>query len=154
VPFVTIDPPDAKDHDDAVHAEPDTARDNPGGYIVHVAIADVASYVNPGSALDREALARGNSVYFPDRVVPMLPERISNDLCSLRASEDRPCFGRADDHRRRWTQTVAHIPPDPDAFDRQSSPISRRNRRSAGGLMKTPRRWSNRCWPRSMQLTK
>jgi len=92
VPFVTIDPPDAKDHDDAVHAEPDTARDNPGGYIVHVAIADVASYVNPGSALDREALARGNSVYFPDRVVPMLPERISNDLCSLRAREDRPAL--------------------------------------------------------------
>ena len=92
IPLITIDPPDAKDHDDAVHAEPDTARDNPGGYIVHVAIADVASYVKPGSALDREALARGNSVYFPDRVVPMLPERISNDLCSLRAREDRPAL--------------------------------------------------------------
>jgi len=92
VPFVTIDPPDAKDHDDAVHAEPDNARDNPGGFIIHVAIADVASYVKPGSALDREALARGNSVYFPDRVVPMLPERISNDLCSLRAREDRPAL--------------------------------------------------------------
>ena len=92
VPFVTIDPPDAKDHDDAVHAEPDNALDNPGGFIVHVAIADVASYVKPGSALDREALARGNSVYFPDRVVPMLPECISNDLCSLRAREDRPAL--------------------------------------------------------------
>ena len=92
VPFVTIDPPDAKDHDDAVYAEPDNARDNPGGFIVQVAIADVASYVKPGSALDREALARGNSVYFPDRVVPMLPERISNDLCSLRAREDRPAL--------------------------------------------------------------
>jgi ribonuclease R len=92
VPFVTIDPPDAKDHDDAVHAEPDNARDNPGGFIVHVAIADVASYVKPGSALDREALARGNSVYFPDCVVPMLPERLSNDLCSLRAREDRPAL--------------------------------------------------------------
>ena len=92
VPFVTIDPPDAKDHDDAVHAERDNARDNPGGFIIHVAIADVASYVKPGSALDREALARGNSVYFPDRVVPMLPERISNDLCSLRAREDRPAL--------------------------------------------------------------
>ncbi len=89
VPFVTIDPPDAKDHDDAVHAEPDTAPNNRGGYIVNVAIADVAHYVKPGSALDREALARGNSVYFPDRVVPMLPERISNDLCSLRPREDR-----------------------------------------------------------------
>jgi len=89
VPFVTIDPPDAKDHDDAVHAEPDTSGNNKGGYIVSVAIADVAHYVTPGSALDREALVRGNSVYFPDRVVPMLPERISNDLCSLRAREDR-----------------------------------------------------------------
>ena len=120
VPFVTIDPPDAKDHDDAVHAEPDTAANNPGGFIVNVAIADVASYVKPGSALDREALARGNSVYFPDRVVPMLPERISNDLCSLRAREDRPALGRADGHRRRWTQTLAHIPPHPDAFGRKA----------------------------------
>ena len=89
MPLVTIDPPDAKDHDDAVHAEPDTAGNNPGGFIVTVAIADVAHYVTPGSALDREALVRGNSVYFPDRVVPMLPERISNDLCSLRPREDR-----------------------------------------------------------------
>ena len=88
-PFVTIDPPDAKDHDDAVQAEPDTAPNNRGGFIVNVAIADVAYYVRPGSALDREALTRGNSVYFPDRVVPMLPERISNDLCSLRPREDR-----------------------------------------------------------------
>jgi ribonuclease R len=83
VPLVTIDPPDAKDHDDAVHAESDGDPNNKGGYIVNVAIADVAFYVRPGSALDRDALIRGNSVYFPDRVVPMLPERISNDLCSL-----------------------------------------------------------------------
>ena len=89
LPLVTIDPPDAKDHDDAVHAEPDSAANNRGGFILTVAIADVAHYVTPGSALDREALVRGNSVYFPDRVVPMLPERISNDLCSLRAREDR-----------------------------------------------------------------
>ncbi len=89
LPLITIDPPDAKDHDDAVHAEPDTAGNNHGGFIVTVAIADVAHYVTPGSALDREALVRGNSVYFPDRVVPMLPERISNDLCSLRPREDR-----------------------------------------------------------------
>jgi ribonuclease R len=89
IPLVTIDPPDAKDHDDAVHAEPDTAPNNRGGFIVCVAIADVAHYVTPGSALDREALVRGNSVYFPDRVVPMLPERISNDLCSLRPEVDR-----------------------------------------------------------------
>jgi ribonuclease R len=89
VALVTIDPPDAKDHDDAVHAEPDRDPNNRGGFILHVAIADVAFYVRPGSALDREALKRGNSVYFPDRVVPMLPERISNDLCSLRPSEPR-----------------------------------------------------------------
>lgn len=89
VPLVTIDPPDAKDHDDAVHAEPDSDPNNKGGYIVNVAIADVAFYVRPGSALDRDALARGNSVYFPDRVVPMLPERISNDLCSLVPGEPR-----------------------------------------------------------------
>ncbi|MFS8038410.1 ribonuclease R [Xanthobacter sp. AM11] len=92
LPLVTIDPPDAKDHDDAVHAVADDDPDNPGGFIVTVAIADVAAYVRPGSALDREALLRGNSVYFPDRVVPMLPERISNDLCSLRPKEDRPAL--------------------------------------------------------------
>ncbi len=89
VPLVTIDPPDAKDHDDAVHAEPDPDPNNKGGHIVNVAIADVAFYVRSGSALDRDALLRGNSVYFPDRVVPMLPERISNDLCSLVPGEPR-----------------------------------------------------------------
>ena len=92
LPLVTIDPADAKDHDDAVHAAPDENPDNPGGFVVTVAIADVAAYVRPGSALDRAALERGNSVYFPDRVVPMLPERISNDLCSLREHEDRPAM--------------------------------------------------------------
>ena len=92
MPFVTIDPPDAKDHDDAVYAEPDPDPRNAGGHIVSVAIADVAHYVRPGSALDRAAAERGNSVYFPDRVVPMLPERISNDLCSLRPGEDRPAL--------------------------------------------------------------
>jgi len=89
LPLITIDPPDAKDHDDAVHAEPDPGPANKGGYILTVAIADVAFYVRPGSALDRDALTRGNSVYFPDRVVPMLPERISNDLCSLVPGEAR-----------------------------------------------------------------
>jgi ribonuclease R len=89
LPLVTIDPVDAKDHDDAVHAAPDPDPKNPGGHIVTVAIADVAHYVRPASALDREAVKRGNSVYFPDRVVPMLPERISNDLCSLRPNADR-----------------------------------------------------------------
>jgi ribonuclease R len=89
LPLITIDPVDAKDHDDAVHAAADPDPKNPGGHIITVAIADVGHYVRPGSALDREALNRGNSVYFPDRVVPMLPERISNDLCSLRPGEDR-----------------------------------------------------------------
>ncbi|MCO5730616.1 ribonuclease R [Rhizobium sp. SSA_523] len=92
LPLITIDPADAKDHDDAVYAEPDASPDNPGGVIVTVAIADVSYYVRTGSPLDREALKRGNSVYFPDRVVPMLPERISNDLCSLREGEDRPAL--------------------------------------------------------------
>ena len=92
IPFVTIDPADARDHDDAVYAEPDTDPDNAGGYIVWVAIADVAAYVTPDSAMDKEAEKRGNSVYMPDRVVPMLPERLSNDLCSLREHEDRPCM--------------------------------------------------------------
>jgi ribonuclease R len=89
VALLTIDPEDAKDHDDAVHAEADTDPANAGGHVLRIAIADVAHYVRPGSALDREALLRGNSVYFPDRVVPMLPERISNDLCSLRPNEAR-----------------------------------------------------------------
>lgn len=92
LPLVTIDPADAKDHDDAVHAEVDPDPGNEGGFIVTVAIADVSTYVRPGSPLDREALKRGNSVYFPDRVVPMLPERISNNLCSLREGEDRPAL--------------------------------------------------------------
>jgi ribonuclease R len=92
LPLVTIDPPDAKDHDDAIHAVADEDQNNAGGYILTVAIADVAAYIRPGSAMDREAQERGNSVYFPDRVVPMLPERISNDLCSLRSREDRPAL--------------------------------------------------------------
>ncbi|MEY9099631.1 ribonuclease R [Sinorhizobium fredii] len=92
LPLVTIDPADAKDHDDAVHAEPDPSPDNPGGVIVTVAIADVSWYIRAKSALDLEALKRGNSVYFPDRVVPMLPERISNDLCSLKEGVDRPAL--------------------------------------------------------------
>lgn len=90
LPLITIDPATAKDHDDAVHAEPDEAVE--GGHVVTVAIADVSWYVRPDTAMDREALKRGNSVYFPDRVVPMLPERISNDLCSLRENEDRPAL--------------------------------------------------------------
>jgi ribonuclease R len=108
LPLITIDPPDAKDHDDAVHAEADAQSGNKGGFILTVAIADVAHYVTPDSALDREALVRGNSVYFPDRVVPMLPERISNDLCSLRPHEDRAALAvrmviDASGHKRSHT---------------------------------------------------
>jgi ribonuclease R len=75
-----------------VYAEPDTAPDNPGGFVVWVGIADVAAYVRPGSALDAEARNRGNSTYFPDRVVPMLPDRLSGDLCSLHADGPRACL--------------------------------------------------------------
>jgi ribonuclease R len=92
LPLVTIDPEDARDHDDAVHASADDDDGNPGGHVVWVAIADVAHFVRPGSALDREARRRGNSTYFPDRVVPMLPEALSGDLCSLHEGEERPCI--------------------------------------------------------------
>lgn len=91
LPLITIDGEDARDFDDAVWAAADNAQDNPGGWKLIVAIADVSWYVRPGRPLDREALKRGNSVYFPDRVVPMLPERLSNNLCSLRPHEDRAC---------------------------------------------------------------
>jgi ribonuclease R len=104
--LVTIDGPDARDFDDAVWAEPDPDPDNPGGWHIVVAIADVAGYVRPSSALDREAARRGNSVYFPDRVVPMLPEALSNGLCSLVPGEDRACLAAqlwiaADGRKRR-----------------------------------------------------
>jgi ribonuclease R len=92
IPLVTIDPEDARDHDDAVWAGPDDDAGNKGGHVILVAIADVAHYVTPGSALDKEALKRGNSAYFPDRVVPMLPEELSADLCSLKEGVDRPCL--------------------------------------------------------------
>ena len=92
IPLITIDPADARDHDDAVWATPDDDPKNPGGWKIIVAIADVAAYVRPGSELDREARKRGNSVYFPDRVVPMLPEALSSDLCSLKAGVDRACL--------------------------------------------------------------
>ena len=89
LPIIAIDPRDARDFDDAVWAIADDDPKNPGGFKAIVAIADVSYYVRPGSALDREAAKRGNSVYFPDRVVPMLPHALSSDKCSLRAGEDR-----------------------------------------------------------------
>jgi len=92
MPLVTIDPADARDHDDACWAHEDDDPKNEGGYVIWVAIADVAHYVTPGSALDREARKRGNSSYFPDRVVPMLPDRLSGDLCSLHEGVPRACI--------------------------------------------------------------
>ena len=82
LPLVTIDGADARDFDDAVWAEADSAPDNAGGWRAVVAIADVAHFVRPGSALDKAARERGNSAYFPDRVVPMLPEALSAGLCA------------------------------------------------------------------------
>ncbi|TFU02928.1 VacB/RNase II family 3'-5' exoribonuclease [Polymorphobacter arshaanensis] len=89
LPFLTIDPADARDHDDAVWAAPDDDAANAGGWKAIVAIADVSYYVRPGTALDKSARERGNSVYFPDRVVPMLPEVLSADACSLVENADR-----------------------------------------------------------------
>ncbi|MDP3676861.1 MAG: VacB/RNase II family 3'-5' exoribonuclease [Novosphingobium sp.] len=112
LPIVAIDPADARDHDDAIWAEPDGA----GGFNALIAIADVSFYVRPGGALDREARKRGNSVYFPDRVVPMLPEVLSADVCSLRAGEDRAamaCHIAVDAHGRvtewRFTRALVRI---------------------------------------------
>ncbi len=92
LPLVTIDGADARDFDDAVHARPDDDPNNGDGHVLTVAIADVAHYVRPGDALDQEAKKRGNSVYFPDRVIPMLPEPLSNGVCSLRPGENRACL--------------------------------------------------------------
>jgi len=88
IPLVTIDGADARDFDDAVFAEK-----TDDGYHIIVAIADVSHYVREGTELAKEAIARGNSTYFPDRVVPMLPEALSNDLCSLRPHEERAIMG-------------------------------------------------------------
>ena len=92
LPFITIDPDGARDHDDAVFAQADSDPKNKGGFLIWVAIADVAHYVRPGTALDQTARKRGNSTYFPDRVVPMLPEVLSADLCSLQEGARRPCL--------------------------------------------------------------
>ena len=107
LPLMTIDGADARDFDDAVWAEADPASENPGGWRAVVAIADVAHFVRPGSALDKAARERGNSAYFPDRVVPMLPEALSAGLCSLKPGEDRACLAAhlrigADGTLRDW----------------------------------------------------
>ena len=110
VPIVAIDPADARDHDDAIWAEPD----GQGGFRAIVAIADVSFYVRPGSEIDREARKRGNSVYFPDRVVPMLPEVLSADVCSLKQGEDRAAMAchltiDAQGHVTDWRFTRALV---------------------------------------------
>ncbi len=92
IPLITIDPEDARDHDDAVYAEADTDPNNPGGWRVIVAIADVSAFVQFGTVLDREAYKRANSTYFPDRVAPMLPEALSAGECSLKEGELRCCM--------------------------------------------------------------
>jgi len=107
VPLVTIDGADARDFDDAVFAEPLGTAEKGEGWHLIVAIADVAHYVQPGSALDRAAYERGNSTYFPDRVVPMLPEKLSNGWCSLVPDEERPCMAvhlwiNAEGNLKRW----------------------------------------------------
>ena len=143
MPFVTIDPADAKDHDDAVYAEPDTDPKNRGRLHRHASPSPTSPhYVRPGTALDREALIRGNSVYFPDRVVPMLPERISNDLCSLRPHEDRAALAvrmviGADGRKRSHT-----IPSRADALGGEAhlSAGAARDRRPAGRHDRSPAR--------------
>jgi ribonuclease R len=114
LPIVAIDPADARDHDDAIWAAPDEDEGNKGGWKAIVAIADVSFYVRPGSELDREARARGNSVYFPDRVVPMLPEELSADICSLKAGEERAALAchlkiAKDGTLKSWRFTRAKI---------------------------------------------
>src|SRR3954470_10196834 len=114
LPIVAIDPADARDHDDAIWAARDEDEDNKGGWKAIVAIADVSFYVRPDSALDKAARARGNSVYFPDRVVPMLPEELSADICSLKEGEDRAAMAchltiAKDGTLKSWRFTRAKI---------------------------------------------
>jgi len=143
LPLVTIDPSDARDHDDAVWAEADPNPANRGGWVVIVAIADVAAYIRPGSALDKEARKRGNSVYFPDRVVPMLPERISNELCSLTENDARACLavrmifdkdGRKLDHRffRALMRSAASL-----TYEQSQAAIDGRVDETTGPLLET-----------------
>nr|MBA2466485.1 RNB domain-containing ribonuclease [Sphingomonas sp.] len=114
LPIVAIDPSDARDHDDAIWAAADDDPANAGGWKVIVAIADVSFYVRSNSELDREARARGNSVYFPDRVVPMLPEELSADICSLKENEVRAALAchlkiAGDGTLKSWRFTRAKI---------------------------------------------
>jgi len=150
LPLITIDPADARDHDDAIWAAADDDPQNPGGWEVIVAIADVAAYVRPGTALDHGAETRGVSAYFPDRVTPMLPERISNDLCSLIDGEPRPClavrmvFDKDGDKRRHhfvrgWMRSAASL-----SYDQAQNAIDGKPDDIAGPLLDTVLRplWS------------
>ena len=144
LPIVAIDPADARDHDDAVWAAPS----DEGGYDAIVAIADVSFYVRPGSDLDREAKKRGNSVYFPDRVVPMLPEELSADICSLKEGRDRAalaCHMKIDAKGRvsdwRFTRAVIRVAANiayedaQDAIDGGSAPDHLKHLWSAWALL-------------------
>ncbi len=152
LPIVAIDPADARDHDDAVWAAPDDDPANPEGWQAIVAIADVSFYVRPGSLLDREARARGNSVYFPDRVVPMLPELLSADVCSLKSGEDRAALvchlrvGR-DGALREWRFTRAVIRVAANiAYEDAQAAIDGAADRVAPELVETALRPLWNCW--------
>jgi ribonuclease R len=141
LPIIAIDPADARDHDDAVWAAPNAD----GGYDAIVAIADVSFYVRPGSALDREAKKRGNSTYFPDRVVPMLPHELSSDMCSLKEGVDRAalaCHFNIDAKGRigdwRFTRAVIRVAAniayeDAQAIYENSSPLGGGGGEAVGG---------------------
>jgi ribonuclease R len=159
LPIVAIDPADARDHDDAVWAAPDDDPKNEGGWKAVVAIADVSFYVRPGSALDREARRRGNSVYFPDRVVPMLPEILSAEVCSLKTGEDRAALAchlqiAKDGTLKSWrfTRAVVRIAANiayedaQAAIDARSSPqrkLGSREESSAGAARDPSFRWDD-----------
>ena len=146
IPLVTIDGEDARDFDDAVFAEPTTRLP---GFRLIVAIADVAHYVRPGSPLDHAARTRGNSVYFPDRVVPMLPEALSNGWCSLRPDEDRGCLFVELHIDANGAQDRPPLRPRPDAQRR--TPYLRRRAAGARRGRRQPSRICMRrsapCWP-------
>ena len=149
LPIVAIDPPDARDHDDAVWAAPDDDPANEGGWKAIVAIADVSFYVRPGSSLDREARRRGNSVYFPDRVVPMLPESLSAEMCSLKQGVDRAALvchlqvGKGGALKSwRFTRAVVRIAANIAYEDAQAAidnkPLPFRGGVGGGGVPRTP----------------